>query len=132
MLAIQLLAIEVGATTKAGPSGRRLVRHPLAAHWPDAAASYDRYGFAVDYRGVHPIVYSSSAARSCTSSRAPTRGPMHPMLWGNPTDTPHGAFDDAMHFEPSSFAQDPEAALRAYGVDTTEFRAGWAEEIRRS
>lgn len=86
------------------------------------------YGFAVDYRGINPVVYyivGGVVVKEWEMYDAFV--PIYPMLYGNAT----GAglpFDSRANFGASAFAQDPCTALALHGVsasDRAALRVGW-------
>ncbi len=86
------------------------------------------YGFAVDYRGVNPIVYfivGGSVVNEWVMHDVFV--PVYPMLYGNPTG--QGLpYDSRANFGATAFVQDPCAALQSYGVsasDLADLRVGW-------
>ncbi|MBJ74483.1 MAG: hypothetical protein CMN31_24660 [Sandaracinus sp.] len=90
-------------------------------------ASATTYGFAVDYTGQHPIVYVIvDDVVVWDMELDDVWVEVFPMLYGNPTGA--GApYDEAINFGATPFAYDPAAALATYGVDTTDFEAGWGD-----
>lgn len=104
------------------------------ANFPDPdPASYTHYGFAVDYRGRHPIVYvivGGAVAQELYLDDVWTE--IHPMLYGNPSSTASGDYDETINFGGSPFFYDPAAALTAHGVDVTAFELGWGDASLRA
>ena len=97
--------------------------------FPGPAASFDTFGFAVDYRGEHPLVYVITEGEVIDElALNDVWVEVYPMIYGNPlaTDGPHG-YDEAINFGASPFAYDARAALTAYGVDVTGFTPGWGQ-----
>lgn len=94
---------------------------------PPPGAAVEYYGFAVDYRGRHPIVYLVwDGAVAHTLELVDATVPIHPMLYGNPTGA--GAeWDIAVNFGGAPFHYDPAAALTAAGVDASALRTCWGE-----
>jgi hypothetical protein len=94
---------------------------------PPPGAAVEYYGFAVDYRGRHPIVYLLwDDALAHTLELTDATVPIHPMLYGNPTGA--GAeWDIAVNFGGAPFHYDPVAALTAAGIDASALRRCWGE-----
>jgi hypothetical protein len=90
--------------------------------------TYDHYGFAVDYRGGHPIVYiivGGQVVRELYLDDVWVE--LYPVIYGNPQGTPAGSFDEAINFGASPFFYDAAAALVAHGVDVSGFELGWGD-----
>ena len=91
----------------------------------------EAYGFAVDYRGINPIVYVitlDSGGNPTVEDSVEMYNcfvPVYPMIYGDPRETPDGSFDNRLNFGATPFAYDPQPALRAAGVDLTGFELGW-------
>ncbi len=100
---------------------------------PGSAESEDTYGFAVDYRGEHPIVYviaSGTLAAEVLLSDVWTE--VYPMIYGDPTYlTEPGEHDEAIAFGEDDFVHDPVAILRRAGIDTTGLVPGWGHANTR-
>jgi hypothetical protein len=89
--------------------------------------SQNHYGFAVDYRGLHPIVHFIVGGAYRTSlTLDDVWGPIYPMVYGDPRNTPSLDWDVTVNFGASAF-QFPNAQtiLNAAGVDTTGLSLGW-------
>ena len=91
------------------------------------------YGFAVDYRGRHPVVYvvtHDSATRTDVVAHVITLDdvtvPVYPMLYGNPTDST-APFDSAINFGANPFHYDPATVLAAAGHEATGLEVGWGD-----
>lgn len=97
--------------------------------FPSDASNYTHYGFAVDYRGEYPIVYVIvGGAVEWELHMTDVHVEIYPMLYGNPTyQTMTGEYDEAINFGASAFTYDPTTALTNYGIDTTQFEAGWGD-----
>lgn len=97
----------------------------------------EHYGFAVDYRGRHPIVYVITRyagppvvdAVSHVMELDDVTVPIYPMLYGNPTGAAE-PFDAEINFGATPFNYNPVAVLQADGVDTTELVVGWGDANR--
>ena len=86
------------------------------------------YGYAVDYRGATPIVYIiTNDGLVDTINLYDTTTPLYPVLYGNPTATPPGSYDESVNFGATPFVYDPAAVLNAAGIDVTEFEVGWGD-----
>jgi hypothetical protein len=95
------------------------------ANWPSANAYY---GFAVDYRDVHPkvhIIVGGTVHMSLALDDVWV--PVHPMVYGNPQGTAPPAMDLTVNFGASPFQFDARAILTAAGVDTTGLSLGWGD-----
>jgi hypothetical protein len=93
----------------------------------DALAN-DRYGFAVDYRGVHPRVYvivGRAVFDQLYLDDVWTE--IYPMVYGNPTTTTADSYDERINFGATPFTYDPVAALTAAGIDATGLEVGWGD-----
>lgn len=90
-------------------------------------ATYDHYGFAVDYRGEHPLVYVIVGGEVIHELLLDDVWvEVFPMLYGNPTFlSERGGFDAAINFGEQPFAYDAHAILEAHGVDARELAPGW-------
>ena len=111
-----------------------------ASIWRDlmSVADYDianteYYGFAVDYRGRHPIVYvitHDGTAREDIVAHVMTLDdvtvPVYPMLYGNPTGRTTG-YDSTINFGATAFHYDPEAILEAAGYNVVGLEVGWGD-----
>ena len=96
--------------------------------FPAAPGSYTHYGFAVDYRGTHPIVYvilGDEVGHELVLSDVSTE--IYPMVYGNPSTTAPGSYDEGINFGASPFTYDPVRALSAYGVDGSQLEVGWGD-----
>ena len=78
------------------------------------------YGFAVDYRGRHPIVYVIARDGAVPVDDVvhemeldDVTVPIYPMLYGNPTNAPAAPFDAEINFGATPFHYDPVAVLQA-------------------
>ncbi|MDB4975690.1 MAG: hypothetical protein JWN48_4031 [Myxococcaceae bacterium] len=104
-----------------------------AGSWSYVADPDDAdYGFAVDYRGTHPILHiiiHNEWKASLTLDQ--TWVPVYPMLYAN---GPNGTSDAqpalpvgdmTINFGATPFAQDPVKALTAKSIDLTGFKKGW-------
>lgn len=99
------------------------------ASLPLPSSSYDTYGFAVDYREEHPIVYViAGGAVASTLVLEDVWVEVYPMLYGNRSGaTEPGEYDQAINFGGAPFRYDAAAALTDHGVDTTGFVPGWGD-----
>jgi hypothetical protein len=52
---------------------------------------------------------------------------IYPMMYGNPTTTPAGMYDERINFGATAFTYDPVAVLTAHGVDATGLEVGWGD-----
>jgi PKD repeat protein len=96
-----------------------------AGDWTKSPLDID-YGFAVDYRGDHPIVYI--IIRGELQGRLvldQVWEPLYPMVYGNPPDAPVPFPDMTLNFGTKPFAQDPRTILSAAGVDVSALELGW-------
>lgn len=92
------------------------------------ASVTETYGYAVDYRGPTPIVYVvTDNGLVDTIELYDVTTPLYPLLYGNPTDTVDGSYDESLNFGTTPFAYDPAAVLAAEGIDVTDFEAGWGD-----
>ncbi|MEM9190374.1 MAG: hypothetical protein AAGF12_14410 [Myxococcota bacterium] len=87
-------------------------------------------GFAVDYRGRHPIVYvitqtGGTPVLSHTMVLDDVTVPIYPMLYGNPTTL--GPFDSRINFGATPFHYAPVTVLTGAGVDATGLEVGWGD-----
>jgi hypothetical protein len=99
---------------------RNLIWH---SNFPSAVESYESYGFAVDYRGEHPIVYVIAGGEVIDELLLDDVWvEIYPMIYGNPTGG--SGFDERVHLS-APFAYDPRAALAAHGVDESALVVGW-------
>ena len=96
-------------------------------------AGTEYYGFAVDYRGRHPIVYvithDDTANRDVVSHVMTLDNvtvPIYPMLYGNPTSTTSG-YDSSINFGATPFHYDPETILQAEGYNAVGLDVGWGD-----
>lgn len=84
------------------------------------------YGFAVDYRGLNPIVYFIVGGEVVDQwTMVDVFVPLYPMLYGNARGSALGVYDETLNA--TDFAQDPRAALDAYGVDGSALELCWAD-----
>ena len=84
--------------------------------------SPEYYGFAVDYRGQHPIVYVIvRGALAGTLELDDVWTPVYPMIYGN-GGGPAGAMDMTVNFGASPFHFNPVAILGAKGAG---LQLGW-------
>jgi PKD repeat protein len=95
-----------------------------------AATTY--YGFAVDYRGRHPIVYVIARDGVSASDVVAHRfvlddvtTPIYPMAYGNPI-SPSG-FDTRINFGATAFNYDPAAVLGTAGYSAAGLELGWGD-----
>ncbi len=97
------------------------------SNFPMPVASYEHYGFAVDYRGMHPVVYiiaGNVVVDELVLEDAWVE--VFPMLYGNPTGlSGAGEYDEGINFGAAPFAYDASAILSAHGVDTSELEVRW-------
>jgi hypothetical protein len=85
-----------------------------------AADSSDDYGFAVDYRGQHPIVYILiENALHATLTLDDVWVPLYPMVYGNPNEPLAAGMDLSVNFGARPFRFDPRPVLgaRAAGLE---------------
>ncbi|MCZ7684539.1 MAG: hypothetical protein M5U28_39535 [Sandaracinaceae bacterium] len=103
------------------------------ASLPAPASSYQTYGFAVDYRGEHPIIYVIVVGAVIAQLVLDDVWvEIHPMMYGNPTElSAPGEHDESINFGASPFAYDPIAALTAHGVDASALEVGWGDANTR-
>jgi Ca2+-binding RTX toxin-like protein len=83
------------------------------------------YGFAVDYRGEHPIVYvivDNAVIYTVTLDHVWV--PLYPMLYGNSAP---GPYDNVINFGATAFQFNPTTALTNAGVSTTGFQPYWGD-----
>lgn len=86
------------------------------------------YGYAVDYRGPTPTVYIlTEDGLVDTIDLFDVTTPLYPVLYGNPTDTVDGSYDESLNFGTTPFAYDPATVLAAEGIDVTELGVGWGD-----
>ena len=86
------------------------------------------YGFAVDYRGTHPIIHViANGALVTTLAMDEVWVPLYPMVYGNPTGNPAGTYDHVINFGASAFVYAPAAILAGAGVSTTGLEVGWGD-----
>ena len=96
--------------------------------FPAAPASYTHYGFAVDFRGMHPVVYvilGDAVVEELALEDVWIE--VYPMIYGNPSTTPPGSYDEAINFGAAPFEYDPARALTAYGIDGSQLEVGWGD-----
>jgi len=85
------------------------------------------YGFAVDYRGLNPIVYWIVGGEVVDEwLMYDVFVPLHPMLYGNITGSA-GTYDSTINFGASAFVNDACTALSNYGVDASGLGVGWGD-----
>jgi hypothetical protein len=80
----------------------------------------DDYGFAVDYRGEHPIVYVLiENALQATLTLDDVWVPLYPMVYGNPNEPISASMDLTVNFGATPFRFDPRPVLgaRASGLE---------------
>jgi hypothetical protein len=100
-----------------------------AGDWPDSDTD-TVYGFAVDYRGEHPLVHILISGKLQTTLTLPDVWvPLYPMVYGNPPDAPLSGYDMTLNFGASAFAMDAKAVLTAAEVDATELELGWGLSV---
>jgi PKD repeat protein len=105
-----------------GNSWRNLISQ---LDWNNSIA---HYGFAVDYRDVHPKVHIIiGGALHTTMHLDDVWVPLHPMAYGNPQGSAAPAMDVTLNFGASPFQFDPRAILNGAGVDTTGLELGWGD-----
>jgi hypothetical protein len=93
---------------------------------PEEPSSYTRFGFAVDYRGEHPIVYVIGNDEVIDELLLDDVWvEVYPMIYGNETGLAGDGYDMAIHFGEDGFAYDPRAALERYGADASALAVGW-------
>jgi hypothetical protein len=88
------------------------------------------YGFAVDYRGVSPIVYiivGGIVVDIIALDDATV--PVYPMLYGYPVNTAN-TLDETINFGSKPFHYDPRAILKAAGIDASGLQLGWGAQGR--
>ncbi len=86
------------------------------------------YGFAVDYRGLNPIVYFIVGGAVVDQwTMVDVFVPIYPMLYGNARGSALGQYDETLNATPDDFAQDPRAALAAHGIDASALELCWAD-----
>ena len=86
------------------------------------------YGYAVDYRGETPIVYIVTGDGLVdTIDLYDVTTPLYPVLYGNPTDTVDGSYDESLNFGTTPFAYDPATVLAGEGIDVTDLGVGWGD-----
>ena len=94
-------------------------------HW-DPANTW--YGFAVDYRGEHPIVHVIIGdALVASITMAETWVPVYPMIYGGTAFSDPPAIDMSVNFGTQPFHYDPVAILTAAGVDASGLEVGWGD-----
>jgi PKD repeat protein len=89
------------------------------------------YGFAVDYRERHPIVYvithegdPGTDVLAHEMELKDVTVPIYPLLYGNP-QAPGPAYDAEMNFGATPFHYDPAAVLNAAGRNSAGLQVGW-------
>jgi hypothetical protein len=97
------------------------------AEWDSANT---RYGFAVDYRGIHPIVHIIIGGQYHRTLRMKdVWTPLYPIVYGNPSYSPPSAdpgYDITVNFGASAFQfGNPAAILQGAGIDTSGLVLGW-------
>jgi hypothetical protein len=86
------------------------------------------YGFAVDYRGVHPKVHILvGGALHISLQLDDVWVPIYPMAYGNPQGSRAPAMDVTLNFGAAPFQFDARAILNGAGVDTTGLELGWGD-----
>jgi hypothetical protein len=105
-----------------GNSWRNLISQ---SDWNNGIA---HYGFAVDYRDVHPKVYVLiGGALHISMQLDDVWVPIYPMTYGNPQGSTAPATDVTLNFGASAFQFDARAILNGAGVDTTGLELGWGD-----
>ena len=99
------------------------------ANYDTAETEY--YGFAVDYRGRHPIVYvftreSGQTVLAHDLTLDDVTVPIYPMLYGNPSVS-NEPFDAEINFGALPFQYDPAAVLISNGVNPSGLELGWGD-----
>jgi hypothetical protein len=97
--------------------------------WTEKAATYDRYGFAVDYRKEHPTVHvligsGSNAVLESSMTLDDVWVPIYPMVYGNPQDI-EGP-DISVNFGAAPFQFDP----RSLVPEASQMQLGWGVHSR--
>ena len=88
------------------------------------------YGFAVDYRGVSPIVYIIVGGLIVdVINLDDATVPVYPMLYGYPVSTASTS-DETINFGTKPFHYDPRAILKAAGIDSSALQLGWGAKGR--
>jgi hypothetical protein len=85
-----------------------------------SAQTSDDYGFAVDYRGSHPIVYVLiENMLHTTLTLDDVWVPLYPMVYGNPNEPLAAGMDISVNFGATPFRFDPRPVLgaRAAGLE---------------
>jgi hypothetical protein len=102
--------------------------------WRDLISQTDwdpniaHYGFAVDYRGVHPVVHIIvGGVRHLSMQLEDVWVPIYPMAYGNPQGSTAPAMDVTLNFGATPFQFDPRAILSTAGEDTTGLELGWGD-----
>ncbi|MGE3631441.1 MAG: hypothetical protein AB7P00_16155, partial [Sandaracinaceae bacterium] len=86
------------------------------------------YGFAVDYRGDHPIVYVIiTGVVQRVVDMTQTHLPVYPLVYGSTLTTMAPDYDMQVNFGETAFHYDPTTILMGAGVDMTGFEAGWGD-----
>jgi hypothetical protein len=94
--------------------------------WQGNDVEYTDYGFAIDYRGLHPVLYLIIGGKLQTTVKLDGIWlPIYPMLYGNGFPPMDGALDYTVNFGATPFAQDPRAALTAAAIDASGLKLGW-------
>lgn len=95
----------------------------------DWTPSNNHYGFAVDYRGLHPIVHVIvGGAWHHTVVMKDVWTPIYPIVYGNPSyDLPNTdpGYDITVNFA-GPFTFNPTAILNGQGIDVTGLQLGWS------
>jgi hypothetical protein len=105
-----------------GNSWRNLISQ---SDWTNSIA---HYGFAVDYRDVHPKVHIIIGGTLHISMQLDDVWvPLHPMAYGNPQGSTAPAMDVTLNFGASPFQFDARAILNGAGVDTSGLELGWGD-----
>jgi hypothetical protein len=96
-------------------------------HYAGVDATSRYFGWAIDYRGEHPIVYVIvQNAVAATLVLDDVWVPIYPMLYGNGTSELVG-YDARVNFGATAFHNNPVTALTNAGISTVGFEAGWGD-----
>jgi hypothetical protein len=94
-----------------GSTWRNLVSQ---TDWNALAFTVADYGFAVDYRGVHPVVYIFIGGQlHDTLTLDDVWVPIYPMVYGNPRNEASTEMDVTVNFGATPFKFDPRPLLGA-------------------
>lgn len=95
--------------------------------WTHTESDLD-YGFAVDYRGEHPIVHVIvSGVLRTTQTLTDVWVPMYPMVYGNASLPLAATPDLTVNFGATPFRMNPRAALTGAGIDASALKLGWGD-----